>query len=116
MTGTVLLLACVCLSAAASYFLKLGATGDVAANGLLAIARSPMTLLGAFCYAATFGLYALALQKVPLSLAQPVITGGASVITAIVSVALLRETMGAANWFGLALVCAGIFLLFSGKA
>ena len=72
-------------------------------------------MLGGFCYAATFALYAVALQKVPLSLAQPVITGGASVVTAVVSVWLLRESMGAVNWLGLALVCLGLYLLFAGR-
>lgn len=66
-------------------------------------------------YAATFGLYALALQKVPLSLAQPVITGGASVVTAMLSVMLLKESMGFTNWLGLLLVCAGVYLLFYGR-
>jgi multidrug transporter EmrE-like cation transporter len=74
-----------------------------------------MTLVGGVCYAATFALYALALQKVPLSLAQPVITGGASVLTAVVSVMFLREAMAPLNWAGLALVCAGIYLLFAGR-
>ena len=45
-----------------------------------------------------------------------VITGGASVVTAIVSVMLLKENMGTVNWLGLLLVCTGIYLLFSGKA
>ncbi len=116
MSGPLLLLACVCLTAAASYFLKLGATAALANGGLLAIATHPLTLLGGGCYAATFGLYALALQKVPLSLAQPVITGGASVVTAILSALLLKEVMALTNWLGLLLVCLGIYLLFLGRA
>ena len=115
MNGPALLLACVGLSAAASYFLKLGAAADGGRGGLLAIAADPMTMLGAFCYAATFALYALALQKVPLSLAQPVITGGASVVTAMLALLLLREPMGPANWLGLILVCTGIYLLVHGR-
>lgn len=116
MSGPLLLLLCIGLTAAASYFLKLGASGAMAAGGLLAIATNPMTILGAACYGATFALYALALQKVPLSLAQPVITGGASVLTAVLSVMLLKEAMGLINWFGLLLVCSGIYLLFLGRA
>ena len=115
MNGSMLLLLCLLLSAAASYFLKLGAMAEIGKGELLAIASNPMTLLGAVCYAATFALYALALQKVPLSLAQPVITGGASVVTALLSVMLLRESMGLTNWLGLLMVCAGIYLLFSGR-
>lgn len=115
MNGSVLLLICVFLTAAASYLLKLGATAQSEGAGLLALAFHPYTVLGGLCYAATFGLYAVALQKVPLSLAQPVITGGASVVTALVSVWVLKETMGTLNWLGLALVCSGIYLLFFGK-
>lgn len=115
MNGTMLLLLCVLFSAAASYSLKLGATSEAESGGLLAIALQPLTLLGGVCYAATFVLYAIALQKVPLSLAQPVITGGASVVTALVSVWVLKESMGAFNWLGLALVCLGVYLLFLGK-
>jgi multidrug transporter EmrE-like cation transporter len=116
MNGPALLLLCVLLSAAASYFLKLGATAESVRGGLIGIATNPLTLLGATCYAATFGLYALALQRAPLSLAQPVITGGASVVTALLSVMLLKEAMGLMNWLGLLLVCSGIYLLFLGRA
>ena len=115
MNGSTLLLTCLLLSAAASYFLKLGAMSEFGKGDLVAIAMNPMTVLGAICYAATFGLYALALQKVPLSLAQPVITGGASVVTAMLSVMLLKESMGITNWLGLLLVCAGVYFLFYGR-
>jgi multidrug transporter EmrE-like cation transporter len=116
MSGSILLLLCIVLSAAASYFLKIGAVAELGKDGLLAIATNPFILLGATCYAATFGLYALALQRVPLSMAQPIITGGASVVTALLSVFLIKETMGLASWLGLVLVCAGIYLLFYGRA
>jgi multidrug transporter EmrE-like cation transporter len=49
-------------------------------------------------------------------MAQPIITGGASVVTALLSVFLIKETMGLASWLGLVLVCAGIYLLFYGRA
>jgi multidrug transporter EmrE-like cation transporter len=113
-SGSTLLVLCLLLSAAASYFLKLGATA-ASGGGLLAIATNPFTLLGGLSYAATFAFYALALQRVPLSLAQPVITGGASVVTALLAVAVLHETMAVWNWFGLILVCVGIYLLFLGR-
>ncbi len=120
MTGAVLLSLCVVLSAAASYFLKLGATTTGlaqggSAGGWLQIATNPYTLMGAASYAATFACYALALQKVPLSLAQPVITGGASVVTALLAVLVLKETMGMVNWVGLLVVCLGLYLLFLGR-
>jgi multidrug transporter EmrE-like cation transporter len=114
MNGPLLLLLCLLLSAAASYFLKLGAMASGPGN-LVQLASHPWTLLGGLCYAATFAFYAIALQKVPLSLAQPVITGGASVVAALLSVLLLREALSPVNWLGLGLLCAGLYLLFAGR-
>jgi multidrug transporter EmrE-like cation transporter len=113
MSGAAILVLCVLLSTGASYFLKLGAMG--AAPGVLGFVMNPMIWLGGLCYAATFAGYAIVLQKVPLSLAQPVITAGVSVLTAVLSVVFLKEVMSSANWAGLLLVCAGIYLLFLGK-
>jgi multidrug transporter EmrE-like cation transporter len=110
------LLVCILLSAAASYLLKLGATTEeIGKTGIFELATNRMTILGAVCYVATFGFYALALQKVPLSLAQPVITGGASLVTAVVSIIYLQETLGAVNWLGLILISAGLYMLFHGR-
>jgi multidrug transporter EmrE-like cation transporter len=49
-------------------------------------------------------------------LAQPVITAGVSAVTAIVAVMFFREQMLLTNWFGLVLICTGIFFLFLGRA
>lgn len=115
MNGALLLLVCIILTAAASYSLKLAALAEASGGGLVSIATNPYAILGAACYAATFATYAIALQKVPLSLAQPVITAGASVVTALLSVFLLKEGMGAANWAGLLLICVGMYLIFIGR-
>lgn len=115
MSGSLLLLLCVLASAGASYFLKIGAVASFGKNDLIATAFHPMVVLGAVFYAAAFVGYILVLQKVPLSLAQPAITAGVSVVTALLAVAFLGESMSAHNWVGLLLVCAGIYLLFLGK-
>lgn len=115
MNGVLLLLVCIILTAAASYSLKIAALAEAGQGGLISLATNPYTLLGALCYAATFGTYAIALQKVPLSLAQPVITAGASVMTTILAVLLMKETMGMVNWLGLLMVCIGIYLIFVGR-
>lgn len=114
MSGAFILGLCILLSAGASYFLKLGAMANVG-GGLWSLALNPMIWLGGVFYVATFLGYAIVLQKVPLSLAQPVITAGVSVVTALLSVLYLKEIMSVANWSGLLLVCAGIYLLFLGK-
>lgn len=115
MNGPLLLLVCVIFTTAASYSLKLAALAEPGRGGLVALATNPLTIIGALCYVATFAVYAIALQKVPLSLAQPVITGGASVVTALLSVLLLKEFMGIINWIGLMLVCVGVYLMFVGR-
>jgi multidrug transporter EmrE-like cation transporter len=115
MSGMLLLVICIFLTAAASYFLKLAALEEASRGGLLSMATNPYTILGGICYATTFGAYAIALQKVPLSLAQPVITAGASVVATLLSVFLLREGMALVNWAGLLLVCLGIYLIFLGR-
>jgi multidrug transporter EmrE-like cation transporter len=110
-----LLVACVLLSAAASIFLKAGASAFTGPLSLSALLNSKMIWLGAIFYSTAFIGYIYALRLVPLSLAQPVITAGVSVVTTLVAVTYFRESMAFANWIGLALICAGIFFLFSGR-
>lgn len=113
MKGLPMMAVAILCSAAASYCLKLGAAG--APRSLLAMALQP-TMLGAMAlYAGSFGAYAIALQKIPLTLAQPAMTAGASLLTALVAVLVLGESMSMANWCGLLLVAAGIMLLSAGK-
>ncbi len=111
-----LLILCVVLSTAASYSLKVAALANENRESLIGILANSSTFLGGVLYAATFAAYAIALQKVPLSLAQPVVTAGASVLTALLSVWLLKENMQLSNWAGLLLIIAGIYLLFVGRA
>ncbi|MES2018606.1 MAG: EamA family transporter [Pseudomonadota bacterium] len=113
MSGLLMMGMVILCSAGASFCLKLGASGQ--ARGLLDIALQPMVIFAAVLYAASFGAYALALQKIPLTLAQPVITAGVSIVSTLIAVAVLHETMSRANWCGLVLVCVGIALLSAGK-
>lgn len=112
--NALLLLGCILMSAAASIFLKMGAT-TVSGINFIAIITNPMIWLGGFCYAAAFLGYIYVLRIVPLSLAQPVITVGVSVVTVLVAAIFLRETVALVNWMGLGLIAVGIFLLFWGK-
>jgi multidrug transporter EmrE-like cation transporter len=116
MSGTALLLLCVLFSAGASYLLKISAVDVSGWDNLLAAATNPMIILGGLCYELDFVSYVVVLQKVPLSLAQPVITAGVSVVTVALSTLLLKEVMSPINWLGLSLVCAGIYFMFMGRA
>jgi multidrug transporter EmrE-like cation transporter len=114
--GWFLLGFCVLSSAGASVFLKLGSSSFLQVPDLKALIMNPMLWTGGVCYGAAFFGYIYTLRLVPLSLAQPVITAGVSVITALVAVYVFREQMGFMNWSGLALICSGILLLFWGRA
>lgn len=111
--NALLLLGCILMSAAASIFLKLGATA--LGGNILSLLNNPMIWFGGFCYAAAFLGYIYVLRIVPLSLAQPVITVGVSVVTVFVAAIFLRETVALLNWVGLCFIAVGIFLLFWGR-
>jgi multidrug transporter EmrE-like cation transporter len=115
MSGALLLLLCVLFSTGASYFIKIGAVGMNEQHSLLAAATNPMILVGALCYGLSFVTYIIVLQKVQLSLAQPVVTAGVSVVTAVLATVFLKEVMSSLNWLGLTLVCGGVYLLFMGR-
>ena len=113
MNGLLMMGVAMLCSAGASVCLKLGAGGG--ARGAFDIALQPVMILAALLYVTSFGAYALALQKIPLTLAQPAITAGVSIMSTLVAVTVLHETMSKANWCGLVLVCVGIALLSMGK-
>lgn len=116
MSWFVLLVTCVLLSALASIFLKIGATSLAETIKVSALLGNYDIWIGAFFYTATFLIYIYVLKVVPLSLAQPFITAGASVVTALAAMILFREPMALVNWAGLTLMCVGMFLLFYGRA
>ena len=116
MSWPILLLLCVLSSALASIFLKFGAeslTGSISISGLIS---NYMIWIGALFYAAAFLGYIYVLRIVPLSLAQPIITSGASVLTVVFAMIFLKESFIIVNWMGLVLICLGIFFLFFGRA
>lgn len=115
MSGSILLLACVVFSASASIFLKLGTSSLTGQLEFLPLVRNPMIWIGGICYSAAFLGYIYVLRFVPLSLAQPVITAGVSLVTALIAVFFFREQMLPLNWAGLSLVCFGLFFLFFGR-
>lgn len=115
MSGITLLVLCVLLNAAASIFLKYGASALTGSFSFSDLTSTPMIWIGAVCYSAAFLGYIYALRIVPLSLAQPVMTAGVSAVTVLFAVMIFREPMALANWIGLVLVCLGVFLLFWGR-
>ena len=100
---------CAVFSALASFFLKIGAqslTGSITIQGMLS---------NAMIYVTAFMAYVFVLRGTPLTLAQPIITAGASLLTVILATLFLKESMNLINMLGLMSVILGVFLLFSGR-
>jgi multidrug transporter EmrE-like cation transporter len=116
MRGLILLVTCILFSAGASVFLKLGAASFSGRIDALSLLKNPMVWAGGFFYGFAFIGYIYVLRVIPLSLAQPVITAGVSLITAVIASIFFREQLLLLNWTGILLVCVGIFFLFSGRS
>jgi small multidrug resistance pump len=67
--------------------------------------------LGLMLYGAAFLLYAAALARLPLNVAQPVLTSGAIAVVTLVSVLVFREPFQWSTGVGIILVIAGVVLI-----
>lgn len=67
--------------------------------------------LGLALYGAAFLLYALALTRLPLNVAHPVLTSGAIATVAMMSVLIFREQFYWTTIAGIALVMLGVILI-----
>lgn len=113
--GFFLLALCTLSSLLASLALKHGSQSLSDGFSLHELLSNRTIWIGGLFYGAAFLGYVYTLRVVPLSLAQPVITAGVSVFTALFAVYLFRESMSIFNWMGLLLVCGGVYLLFVGR-
>lgn len=87
-------------------------------HDLVVVAKEPLQLLfniplvaGIALYGIAFLLYVLALQKFPLNVAHPILTSGAILGVALVSLLLFKEPFGPAKWAGLCLIVLGVFFI-----
>ena len=115
MQGMLLLVFCTLSSAIASIFLKQSSQSISGEFSLFDLASNLYVWLGGIAYVAVFFGYVYVLRTVPLSLVQPTITAGASVLSVLAAVWFFKEAMSTLNWAGLLLVCMGIFMLFLGR-
>lgn len=65
---------------------------------------------GMACYALSIGLWLAVLNRVQVSVAYPMLSMG-YIIAAILGVMLLGEQVGPARILGIALICAGVFVI-----
>lgn len=68
-------------------------------------------LLGLFLYVLAFLFYALALTRLPLNVAHPLLTCGSIAVVALISGVAFGEAFSLINLFGIGLVILGIVAL-----
>ncbi|MEZ9525737.1 DMT family transporter [Enterovibrio norvegicus] len=68
-------------------------------------------IAGISLYGLAFILYALALSRLPLNIAHPILTCGSVALVAIISVFFFGESLSKNIVFGLALISAGVALI-----
>ena len=113
-----LVLAGVLLNACAQLLLKAGTNrvGEFAfsAANLIPvgtkIASSPHILAGLGCYVVSVVVWILALSRVPVSVAYPMLSIG-YIVNALAAWALFGESLGAQKMAGIAFIVVGVFLV-----
>jgi multidrug transporter EmrE-like cation transporter len=117
-TGLLLVLIGVLLNAIAQFCLKAStqATGPIALDaggmtvGLARIALVPAFWFGCLCYALSVVIWILALSRVPVSVAYPMLSLG-YVLNAVAARLWLGESLGAAKIVAIGIIIAGVVLL-----
>ncbi|EGQ8204307.1 SMR family transporter [Vibrio cholerae] len=73
-------------------------------------------LLGLIFYGVSFIFYTLALTRLPLNVAHPIMTSGAIAVVAILSIVIYKESMQNATFIGLFLIILGVwFIAYKGN-
>ena len=113
-----LILSGVLLNAAAQLFLKAGtntlgivsfSTSDWFGQALR-VGTNPHIIGGMFCYAFSLVVWIMALSRVPVSIAYPMLSIG-YVISAIAAYFLFGESLGPTRWLGIGFIIVGVWLV-----
>jgi multidrug transporter EmrE-like cation transporter len=113
-----LVLTGVLLNALAQSLLKLGANrlgpDPFASTSLLGTAIRILTdwpyLVGFGCYGVSLVVWIIALTRVPVTIAYPMLSIG-YIINALIARFWLGESLSTTGWTGIALICAGVTLI-----
>jgi len=90
-------------------FSSIGAVGSLLAD----IFKSPMVLIGLFCYAISAVIWLVVISAVDLSFAYPFI-GLTYVFILIVSRFILKEDVNPLRWAGAAIITVGVVVISRG--
>ena len=113
-----LILTGVLLNAAAQLFLKAGtntlgvvsfSTGEWFSQAVR-VGMNPHIIGGMFCYAFSLIAWVMALSRVPVSIAYPMLSIG-YIVTAIAAYFLFGESLGFARWLGIGFIVIGVWLI-----
>jgi multidrug transporter EmrE-like cation transporter len=113
------------LNAAANLFIKFGmraidlemaaTSGSPLDGGLLGLVRLLLRhwvlLLGLGCFALNVVFYAFSLQKLPISIAYPVMVATGFAIIVAVAGMVLKERLSVMQWVGVAAILVGVTLV-----
>ena len=89
--------------------IKLGSSG--LPSNPLAIIAQPKVLGGVLLLTLSFPFYSMVIQKLPLSVAFPLITSSTFVLVVLISYFFLKEPLTVPNFLGILLLIAGLFLV-----
>jgi small multidrug resistance pump len=97
----------ICISVAGQPLLKAGAVGD---RGVIEQVLRWQTLVGLCCYGAASVFYILAIRRIPISVAMPMVALSYAAI-AVLGHMIWNEPLTPLHVAGIALVCAGVVVL-----
>lgn len=99
-------------NALASSLIKVAAASEPGIGFVAKVISGPM-VVGVLFYVAAFGLYVLALSRMPLNIAHPVMTTGSVVLVFIISSLFFKESVTIYNIIGIIFILTGLLFLFS---
>lgn len=111
--GYVFLFFALFLNSIANVLLKIGSGAPFQlTGGLIQVVREQwIALLGLFLFACNVIFYLLALNRLPLSQAYPVMAAGSLCVIVFVSSIYLKESLSPLQLFGVSLLVVGILLV-----
>lgn len=77
------------------------------------VALNPFVLAGLFCYVVSVIVWLMALSRVDVSYAYPLLSVG-YIVTAFAGQIFFGETLGPVRWAGILVICLGVYLVTRG--
>ena len=89
---------------------------DGPAGAVGAILHRPVLIAGMVCFAANLLCYMYALQRLPISVAYPIMVTAGFAIIVVVAGIYLHERLAVSQWIGVVMIMVGVWLVASKAA